>query len=417
MTASTSSLIKDLRALPGAFWVLCAGTFINRFGTFVYPFLTIVLSRRGVSLWEIGVVLAGYSVGGLVSMLAGGWFADRFGRRRAIAFGTSCQAVMVMALYFAESPMLLAVLTTGAGFFGGFYHPAATALVADLVPAERRLTAFAALRQAANGGFAFGVAAGGILVNFSPFWLFAGDAITTALFGIIAFLALPEGRSVSGREARWSEAVRRIWRDGAFWALFAAQFAAAFVFSQFASSYALEIARREVVLTVAGWVFTPEQVYGLLMGLNGAMIMALELPLSRVSTVFRPRRVMACGYCLVGLGFAAIIPSLGAGILALGMAIFTLGEMLVIPMVNVWISHIAPGNMRGRYIGALGMSWALGNISGQNLGLKIFAVSPEALWLSCAGAGFIAAALITLLGRERPVAAAMPDAGPAAAKS
>lgn len=416
MTAPTSSLIQDLRALPGAFWVLCAGTFINRFGTFVYPFLTIVLSRRGVSLWEIGIVLAGYSVGGLVSMLAGGWFADRFGRRRAIAFGTCCQAVMVMALYFTESPMLLAVFTTGAGFFGGFYHPAATALVADLVPAERRLTAFAALRQAANGGFAFGVAAGGILVNISPFWLFAGDALTTALFGIIAFLALPEGRSVSGHEARWSEAVQRIWKDSAFWALFAAQFAAAFVFSQFASSYALEIARRGVELAVAGWVFTPEQVYGLLMGLNGLIIMALELPLTRVSTVFRPRRVMAFGYCLVGVGFAAVIPSFGAGFLALGIAIFTLGEMLVIPMVNVWISHIAPGNMRGRYIGALGMSWALGNISGQNLGLKIFAVSPEALWLSCAGAGFIAAALITLLGRERSVAPVVP-AGTVAVKS
>jgi dipeptide/tripeptide permease len=150
--------------------------------------------------------------------------------------------------------------------------------------------------------------------------------------------------------------------------------------------------------------------------MNGVMIMTLELPLTRVSTIFQPRRVMAFGYCLVGLGFAAVIPSLGAGFLALGMAIFTLGEMLVIPMVNVWISHLAPGNMRGRYIGALGMAWALGNIAGQNIGLKIFAISPEALWVSCAGAGFVAAALITLLGRGRSAAIAPPLA-PIEAKS
>jgi len=401
MAAPTSTLLQDLRALPGAFWVLCTGTFINRFGTFVYPFLTIALSRRGVALWEIGIILAGYSVGGLVAMLAGGWFADRFGRRRTIVFGTAFQAVAVMALYFAEAPMVLVLLTTASGFFGGFYHPAANALVADLVPAERRLTAYATLRQAANGGFAFGVAAGGILVNLSPFWLFAGDALTTALFGIIALLALPEGHRVSGGEARWSEAIGRIRRDGAFWALFAAQFAASFVFAQFATSYALDVARRGVSLAVAGWVLTPEQVYGLLLGLNGVLIMTLELPLTRVSNVFRPRRVMAFGYVLIGLGFAANLADFGVGFLAVGMAIFTFGEMLVIPMVNVWISHLAPGNMRGRYIGTLGMAWALGNIAGQNLGLKIFAFSPEALWLSCAAAGFAAAAMITLLGRGR----------------
>jgi MFS family permease len=404
MTAPTTSLFQDLRALPGAFWVLCAGTFINRFGTFVYPFLTITLSRRGVSLWEIGIILAGYSVGSLLATLAGGWFADRFGRRRTIVLGTVSQAVAVMALYFAQAPMLLAFLTTVAGFFGGFYHPAANALVADLVAAERRLTAYAALRQAANGGFAFGVAAGGVLVNLSPFWLFAGDAITTGLFGVIAFLALPEGRSVAGREAQWSEAIGRIRRDGAFWALFAAQFTAAFIFAQFATSYALELGRRGVTLSLGDWQLASEQVYGLLMALNGVMIMALELPLTRVSTVFRPRRVMAVGYCLIGLGFAANIPSLGVGLLVAGMMIFTFGEMLVIPMVNVWIAHLAPGHMRGRYIGALGMAWALGNMTGQNLGLKIFAVSPEALWVSCAAAGFVAAALITLVGRGRTAA-------------
>lgn len=399
MTAPNSSLLQDLRALPGAFWVLCAGTFINRFGTFVYPFLTIALSRRGVPLWEIGVILAGYNAGSLVSSLAGGWFADRFGRRWTIVLGTFFQALSVLMLYFAEAPMVLALLTTAAGFSGGFYHPAANALVADLVRAERRLTAYAALRQAANGGFAFGVAAGGVLINWNPFWLFAGDALTTALFGVIAFLALPEGHRTLGGEARWSEAFARIRRDGAFWALFAAQFSAAFVFAQFATSYALEIARRGVTVMVGSWNLSPEQVYGVLMGLNGVLIMALELPLTRVSAVYRPRRVMAFGYALIGLSFATNLSDFGAEFLAVGMAIFTLGEMLVIPMVNVWISHLAPTHMRGRYIGALGMAWALGHIAGQNLGLKIFAVSPAALWLSCSAAGLLAAALITLLGR------------------
>ncbi len=34
-------LLDDLRALPRPFWLLLGGMFINRFGTFVMPFLII----------------------------------------------------------------------------------------------------------------------------------------------------------------------------------------------------------------------------------------------------------------------------------------------------------------------------------------------------------------------------------------
>ena len=159
MTMSTNSLTADLRALPRAFWVLVVGTFVNRFGSFVYPFLTIFLGRRGLSLWEIGAVLAGYGAGGLVASLCGGWFADRFGRRNTIVAGTWANAASVFALYFAPNTPSLVVLTVLAGISGGFYQPAASALVADIVPEQCRLAAFAVLRQSANAGFAFGTAA------------------------------------------------------------------------------------------------------------------------------------------------------------------------------------------------------------------------------------------------------------------
>jgi len=35
------SMLANLRALPRAAWVLFAGSFINRFGGFVVPFLTL----------------------------------------------------------------------------------------------------------------------------------------------------------------------------------------------------------------------------------------------------------------------------------------------------------------------------------------------------------------------------------------
>lgn len=401
MISPKSTLLQDLRSLPGAFWVLCAGTFINRFGSFVFPFLTIILSRRGISLAEIGFVLAGYGVGGFASTLAGGWFADRFGRRQTIALGALSQAGAVMALYFFSDIPALAGLTALSGFFGGFHHPAGNALVADLVPTERRLTAYTVLRQAGNGGFAFGMAAGGLLVNASPFWLFAGDALTTAVFGLLAFFALPEGRKVQAEEAKWAEAIRRLKADGPFWGLFLAQFCASFVFAQFASSYALEVSRREISFSVGGILLRPEQVYGALIALNGILIVLLELPITRFSAKFESRRIMAVGYALTGLGFAANVVTPGGFPLLAGMVLFTLGEMLVIPMVFVSISHIAPMNMRGRYMGTLAMAWTLGGVTGQNLGLRLFGIHPAVLWGSCALFGFAAAVAIMLWGKAR----------------
>nr|ACO70885.1 major facilitator superfamily MFS_1 [uncultured Verrucomicrobiota bacterium] len=389
-------MLADLRALPRAFWVLVIGVFINRFGSFVYPFLTILLSRRGLPLSDVAMVIAGYGTGGLISAVAGGWFADRFGRRNTIVAGTLANAAAVMTLYYAPNLPSLVLLTLCAGVFAGFYQPAAGALVADLIPEERRLAAYAVLRQSANAGFAFGTAAGGFLVSHSAFWLFAGDAITTASYGFIALMLLPHGLRHSSKQARWGEAIARLRSDAGFWALFASQFLCALVFSQFASSYALEITGRHIHFGH----LQPEQVFGALIGWNGMLVMLLELPITRITQRFHPRRVMCIGYLLIGLGFASNgFTSTLLG-LVIGMTVFTIGEMLSMPMVSTWVAYLAPESMRGRYMGALSTSWNGAGMIGPLIGLSLFGFHPMALWLTCGVWGALSAAIMARSGEK-----------------
>ncbi len=272
--------------------------------------------------------------------------------------------------------------------------------MADLVPQERRLTAFALLRLAGNGGFALGTSAGGLLVTLSPFWLFAGNSLTTLAYGVLALIALPHGIRQAKGEAKWMDAIRRLRRDGAFWALAFSQFGVAFVFAQYTAAYALEVTRRGIDFALGGWSLAPEQIYGALIGWNGLLIVFLELPLTRLTRTLQTRRVMAAGYVLVGLGFASNILDAGFGLLAAGMTLFTIGEMFVMPMVGTWISQIAPLHMRGRYMGALAAAWAVGSVVGQNAGLRIFAFSPDALWILCALVGAASALTIVRFGRR-----------------
>ncbi len=59
--ATPVGLRQAVRALPPEAWVLFAGTFVNRFGSFVLPFLVLYLIKRGYSTVEAGAVVSLYA--------------------------------------------------------------------------------------------------------------------------------------------------------------------------------------------------------------------------------------------------------------------------------------------------------------------------------------------------------------------
>ena len=398
--AQPTSLIADLRALPRAFWILFAGTFINRFGTFVWPFLAIYLTRQGYSLTAASVAVSAFAAGALLGGLTGGWLADHIGRRNTIVLGTFLSASSFMLLYTAATLPTIIACTFLAGLTSGIYHPAIGALLADIVAPAQRVRAYAAMRAAANAGFACGAATGGILANYSLFWLFAGDALSTAIYGCIALLWLPHGlRTVREKSARWGESLRHIAGDRPFVALWISAFLAAIVYAQFASTYSLHVIRAGLTLDVFGFHIAPETVYGLLVGWNGAFVVLAELPLTTATLRFDPRRVMSLGYVLVAIGFAGNALAHSIFALWVAMTIFTLGEIISAPTTSAQVARFAPERMRGRYMGALGLSWNLAGIIGPQIGFRLLERDPLLVWILCGTLGLAAAFTIWRFGK------------------
>jgi len=193
MSTEQPTLTSSLRSLPRAAWVLFFGTFLNKFGSFVIPFLTLYLTRGGYPLRAAGLALGAYGTGNLAASLLGGYLADRIGRRRTIVLSMFSGAIAMMLLSQAHTLPSILALAALAGLTGEMYRPASSALLADLVPAGQRVTAYSALRTAFNAGWAFGPAIAGFLAERGYFWLFAGDALTSVLYGVLAFFALPKG--------------------------------------------------------------------------------------------------------------------------------------------------------------------------------------------------------------------------------
>ena len=394
-SARREGLFSSLRALPQPAWVLFGGTFLNKFGAFVVPFLALYLTRQGHTAAETGLAVGAYGVGNLLASLAGGYLADRLGRRRTIILSMFSGAAAMMLLSQAQHLPAIVGLTLLTGLTGEFYRPACSALLADLVPPARRVTAFAALRVAFNAGFAFGPATAGFLASCGFFWLFAGDAGTSVLFGLVAWLALPPALPVREATAGWTRAWSVLRQDYELHRLLLANFSIALLFVQLVSTFGLHVVNLGFSTVV----------YGAVISLNGVLIVLVELPLTVVTRRFPPRRVMAVGYTLCGIGFALNgLARTVAGLVAC-MIVFTLGEMITMPTSSAYVANLAPAKMRGRYLGVSGLTWATALIVGPALGMKLYAVAPAIYWMACAALGLLAAAIIS-----RPAAG---EAGPA----
>ena len=382
--ASRESLLDSLRQLPRPVWILFAGTFLNKFGAFVIPFLSIYMTRRGFSITQAGIAMGAYGAGHFLACLIGGQLADSIGRRPTLVLSMFSTAGVMMALSQAKSFPLIVTLTLLAGLTGELYRPACSAMLADLVPQGQRVRAFAAYRMAFNAGWALGPATAGILSKYSFFWLFAGDAITSLAYGFIALAFLPKGVRNERKEAGWSEAAVVMRKDRKFQRLLWSSLLIGFVFFQMVSTFGLHVQRLG---------FTAET-YGLIISFNGLLVVLFELPLTMVSQRFGFERTMIVGYILTGIGFGgnAIATTIPAIIAC--MLVWSAGEMLTMPVAVAQIADLAPAHMRGRYMGAFGFTWASALMIGPIVGTTLFRWNPAALWLACSVSALLAALVI-----------------------
>ena len=386
------SLRGNLKALPRPAWILFAGSFLNRFGSFVITFLVLYVTRQGYSPTQAGLVVASYGLGSLPAAAFGGFLADRLGRRETIALSMFGGAASMVALSQAHSLTALFLLSALAGLAAELYRPASGALLADLVPSHRRVAAFGMYRLAINAGFAAGTAVAGFMAERSFTLLFLGDAATSILFGVVVLVGLP--RTKSGEHAYEPGSLRVIVRDRRFAAFLLVSLIGAFVYFQMEAGLPLHI--RDSGLSYA--------IVGLLLAVNGAGCLLLELPVISVTQRLKARPVIAVGIALTGAGFFLTQFAHSVWPLALTVLVWTLGEVISAPVSSAYVADLAPPSMRGRYTGTHGLTFSLSFVLAPAVGGWLYSMGPEVLFTVCGILGLIAAGivLIPVRGPEHP---------------
>ncbi|MFB9195820.1 MDR family MFS transporter [Actinomadura verrucosospora] len=388
---------------PRPFWVLWAGTLLNRLGTMVEPFLGLYLTTmRGLSLAQAGVTMAVLGAGSLAGQLAGGMLADRIGRRATLTLATVGTGAAMLALGYAQGLAAILAAALVLGLLLDMYRPAAQAMVADIISPAERPRAFGLLFWAINLGWAFAMVLGGTLAQQGFLWLFWIDALTCAAFGLLVWRAIPETRT---REARAERAggFGRVLRDRVMVGYVLVTLFYTFVLMQGMTT--MPLAMKEDGLG--------PQSYGLAIAANGTLIIIVQ-PLVNAWLARRDHSlVLAAGFALVGAGYG--LTSLASSVAAYTATIlvWTLGEIIAASVLQAVVADLAPADLRGRYGGLYGMAWSGGFLLAPLGGTQLLgAGGAPALWLTCAGLALGAAAAQLALApaiRRRRAAALAAD--------
>jgi len=403
---------ETVSGLPREFWWLWTSTLVNRLGAFVATFMALYLTLdRGYSASYAGLVASLHGLGGVVSSLAGGVMADRLGRRPTLLVAQVSTAASVALLGFMHDPLAIAAVAFLVGMASNASRPAVQAMMADIVRPEDRVRAFSLNYWAINLGFAVSSMAAGFIAEFSYLAGFLIEAGMTAVCAVVVYLKLPESRPAldKGVEAATDDVrLTTVLRDRRFMSVVGLSFLVAVIFQQ--GSIGLPVAMGE-----AG--FTPAD-YGLAIALNGVLIVALQIPVTRFIQDRDPRRLLVVSSLLAGYGFGLTAFAGSVGLFALTVCVWTLGEMINAPTQTGLVVRLSPVRGRGRYQGVYTLSWSVAALVAPLMsGFVIDRFGAEWLWGVCAVVGTVAGVGYAVLMRGLRVGGAVGDAVPEGAKA
>lgn len=353
------------KGLSKEIWWLSLITFINRAGTMVIPFLSLYLTESmGFRESTVGWIMSCFGLGSVVGSWLGGKLTERIGYYKVMNISLFLTGILFVALQY---------VSTLAGFCIGIFlvmlvadtfRPAIFVAMSAYSTQENKTRSVTLVRLAINLGFTAGPAIGGfIIAKIGYFGLFWVDGITCVLAVLLMTQVLHPRKSKPLDDVKVDNPVS-VYKDRPFWIFFIAMAIFGFVFLQYFST--MPLFYRDVFAL-------EEYEIGMLLGLNGLIIVLLEMPLIKwlENTGKSKVYLMMIGLVLTGLSFVTVLVSPWIGVLTIGMIFMTVGEMIAFPFSNSFVIDRAKKGKQGEYMALYVISMSISHVFGHNAGLHM----------------------------------------------
>ena len=391
--------------------VLMATAFVDMIGfAILFPLLPYYALRFNAEPWEIGWLIAAFSIVQLVVAPLWGRFSDRYGRRPAILLGLCTSAVAFVIFGFANSLTLLLVTRLVQGIGGGTTG-VLQAYVADAFAPGDRSKAFGWLSAATAAGVMIGPVIGSLSFGLGPEYpglIAAGLCLLNIVF---AWRWLPESPRHEERSAEEEEPVPAVRRS-----------------VRAAMVEVLTKPRREVPRLI--WIYS----VGMLgfMSMTAVMPLLLEsrfgvsertigpffayigflsilmraIVLGKAVDRFGETRVMRAGAISLAIGLFAIpLPTFLIGT-AIVISFVPIGTALLFPNVSALVSFRAPKAELGQMLGVQQSFGGVSRVIAPLWATAAFQLGPSLPFFISAGV----VALVTLLAFSVKPAAVVAEA-------
>ena len=383
--------IRDIyNEYPRTFWNLIVITFIDRVGgAMLFPFFALYLTKKfEIGMTQVGILFAAFSVSSFVGSMLGGALTDKLGRKGIIIFGLVASSMSTLAMGLVNAFEAFFMIALFVGVLTDTAGPARQAMIADILPEEKRAQGYGIFRVAFNLSVVIGPAIGGLLAARSYLALFIMDAVISLITAVLVFRFIPETKPESSSDeseesmAGSFSGYFQVFRDGVFMLFLGASILMVLTYMNMNTT--LGVFLRDVH-------GIPEAGYGWLLSLNAAMVVLLQFPITRRIENQKPLLMMAAGTLLYAIGFALYGFVSVYSLFVLAMVIITIGEMIVAPMGQALVAKFAPEDMRGRYMAVFGISWGIPFAIGPYLaGLILDNYDPRWLWYIAGVIGLLA---------------------------
>lgn len=333
----------------------------------VIPFLSLYLvNAKGFTLPQVGWIMTSFGLGSLVGTWIGGRLTDTLGYHKVIVLSLLLGGLGYIGIQFLDTFYGLCIGIFGLILIADSYRPAIFVACDAYSKPENVTRSIALIRLAINLGFSIGPLVGGIIIAKisygSLFWI---DGLTCIFAGAILFVVLKPKRRTSEqkKEVVVKEGLPAL-KNGLYLLFILIMVLNGVMFIQYFSVMPLYYEKAH---------FLTEDLIGLLLFLNGLIIVIFEMPLVGWLERINISKTMATFWGVVFLALSFIVLNLSswAGVLVIGMILMTLGEMIGSPFANSLALEMSPKGRKGTYMGWYSMSFSLAHILGHNGGMNM----------------------------------------------
>lgn len=365
-------------------WLLSIVLMINRAGFMAVPFIGLyVTEQMHRPKQDAGLIITLFGIGSIFASMLGGKLTDKFGFRK-VQIGSAISGGLLFFVFGSIQHFeTLCVMAVVLSFFTDAFGPANFTAIASYATKENITRAYTLNRLAVNLGWTLGISLAGMIAAYNYHLLFVFQGSVNILCGLLIFFLLPKKDNVKKAKNETisnSNTALKPWQDKTF--MFFIVTCALMTICFFQMFRVVPIFFKEE------WKMN-EFMIGLIMGLNGLLIVVFEMLLiAKIEHRHSPIYFVIIGVFLLAISYYLLaLPPFSPVLIALAaMVFFTFGEMLTTPFINTLVVQRSNPENRGLYAASYNMCWSISQVVGPSSGLFIAAhwgYTPIWLLLGC----------------------------------